>query len=255
MEKAPPYLCHPLLQSEDIQHGFFTRHGGYSTGLYESLNGGLGSDDDMTAVKKNRHLAASALGGSGGDICGLFQIHSAVVHDAEPAAPRPEGDGLVTSRPGMTLTILTADCAPVLMLDQDTRMIAACHAGWRGAVAGITDATIDHMVSCGASRDHIKAVIGPTISRQSYQVGAELKDAVLVASPWAGLCFSEDEKPDRYRFDLTGYLLQRLDHAGVESAALGLDTYADGRFFSHRQATHQALPDSGRLISMIRRSA
>jgi YfiH family protein len=255
MDTTPPCLTHPLLEAKGIHHGFFTRHGGVSTGLYDSLNGGLGSADDATAVNKNRAMAVAVLGGNSDDICGLHQIHSAQVHDAVNGATRPEGDGLVSDKQGLALTILTADCAPVLLLDHHTYMIAACHAGWRGAVAGITEATIDRMEARGAARDSIVAVIGPTIRQESYQVGEDLRDIVLDATPWADECFAEDQEDGRFRFDLPGYLLLRLTKARVESAAIAVDTYSDDRFFSHRRATHEGLTDSGRLISMIRRSA
>ena len=255
MTDLPPYLSHPLLQADGIHHGFFTRHGGASSGIYDSLNGGLGSKDDTRIVSKNRDRAAAALGGNGDEICGLFQIHSALVHEARPDHPRPEGDGLVADSPGLTLTILTADCAPILMLDRRRHLIGACHAGWRGAVQGIAEATIDQMVHQGAKINDLVAVIGPAIRQPSYQVGGDLRDAVLAASPWAGGCFKEDDEVGKFRFDLPGYILLRLGQKGVESAALDVDTYDDDRFFSHRRATHLGQPDSGRLISMIRRSA
>ena len=253
MTETPLYLTHPLLEAEGIHHGFFTRHGGVSKGVYTSLNGGLGSDDDTETVQRNRHIAASAIGGSVHEISGLFQIHSNIVHDADPKNQRPEGDGLVTDKPCETLTILTADCAPVLLLDHTTRTIAACHAGWRGAVSGIVEATVQHMQAKGSNLSTTVAVIGPTICQTSYQVGADLRDAVLAVSPWATAYFIDDIQ-GRFKFDLPGYILARLKHLGIESAALGVDTYEDDRFFSHRQATHQHLPDSGRLITMIRRS-
>ena len=255
MTDLPPYLSHPLLQADGIHHGFFTRHGGASSGIYDSLNGGLGSKDDTRIVSKNRDRAAAALGGNGDEICGLFQIHSALVHEARPDHPRPEGDGLVADSPRLTLTILTADCAPILMLDRRRHLIGACHAGWRGAVQGIAEATIDQMVHQGAKINDLVAVIGPAIRQPSYQVGGDLRDAVLAASPWAGGCFKEDDEVGKFRFDLPGYILLRLGQKGVESAALDVDTYDDDRFFSHRRATHLGQPDSGRLISMIRRSA
>ena len=255
MTDLPPYLSHPLLQADGIHHGFFTRHGGASSGIYDSLNGGLGSKDDTRIVSKNRDRAAAALGGNGDEICGLFQIHSALVHEARPDHPRPEGDGLVADSPGLTLTILTADCAPILMLDRRRHLIGACHAGWRGAVQGIAEATIDQMVHQGAKINDLVAVIGPAIRQPSYQVGGDLRDTVLAASPWAGGCFKEDDEVGKFRFDLPGYILLRLGQKGVESAALDVDTYDDDRFFSHRRATHLGQPDSGRLISMIRRSA
>lgn len=253
MTETPPFLTHPLLEAEGIHHGFFTRHGGVSTGVYASLNGGLGSDDNSETVRRNRQIAANAIGGTEHEISGLYQIHSNIVHDADPKAQRPEGDGLVTDKPGQTLTILTADCAPVLMLDHNTRMIAACHAGWRGAVSGIVEATAQHMQAKGGDHSSTVAVIGPTICQSSYQVGGDLRDAVLATSSWAGDCFVDDIE-GKFKFDLPGYILARLNRIGIESAVIGVDTYGDDRFFSHRQATHQHLPDSGRLITMIRRN-
>ena len=255
MTDLPPYLSHPLLQADGMHHGFFTRHGGVSSGIYDSLNGGPGSKDEAAKVSSNRQRAAAALGGDADAICGLYQIHSARVHAAMPDQPRPEGDGLVADSAGLTLTILTADCAPILMLDRRRHLIGACHAGWRGAVQGIAEATIDHMVDRGAAINDLVAVIGPTIRQPSYQVGHDLRDAVLAASAWAVDCFSEDEEDGKFRFDLPGYIQSRLGQKGVESAALDVDTYVDDRFFSHRRATHLGQTDSGRLISMIRRSA
>lgn len=248
---SPPFLRHDLLDQAGIAHGFFTRHGGHGAGLYASLNGGLGSADDPAVVNANRRAAAAALGGNGDDIRGLYQIHSATALLANGEARR-EGDGIATATPGQVLTILTADCAPVLIADADARVIGAAHAGWRGAVAGILAATVTAMEQLGARRQAMRAVVGPTIQQASYQVGEDLRQAVLDASPWAGEYFTPDEKPGHFRFDLPGYTLAQLRGMEIESAAMPEDTYSDERFFSHRRACHQHAADTGRLMSMIR---
>lgn len=247
----PSYLTHDLLTLPGITHGFFTRHGGVSSGDYDSLNGGIGSKDGKEDVATNRARAAAALGASKSDIRGLYQIHSADALLANDD-PRPEGDGLVTGVPGLCLTILTADCAPVLLADPEAGIIAGCHAGWRGAVAGIIASTVAAMERLGSARHRIKAVVGPTIAQASYQVGEDLKDDVLKASPWASSCFIADASAGKFRFDLPGYALAQLQRLEIESSAMAIDTYSDDRFFSHRQACHQGKADTGRLMSMIR---
>jgi len=250
---SPFYLTHPLLKHTGIRHGFFTRHGGASSGLYESLNGGIGSKDDPALVTKNRNLAATAIGGENDKIMGLYQIHSATVLTALPGDElRREGDGLVTSAAGLTLTILTADCVPVLFADPKNGVIGAAHAGWRGAALGIAGQTVKALLDLGAEETHLRAVIGPAIQQASYQVGQELREDVLAASPWAGDFFIADAEENRFRFDLPGYVGAQLDRLGVESAIMEEDTCSDERFFSHRRATHEKAPDTGRLITMIR---
>ncbi len=249
--QTPPILSHDLLETDGIAHGFFTRHGGISDGVYGSLNGGLGSNDDTSNVETNRAAAAATLGGTADDIRGLYQVHSATALVADNG-PRREGDALVTDRPGLVLTILTADCAPVLFADPEAGVIGAAHAGWRGAVKGIIGSTIERMQSLGASLDRIRAVIGTTIQQASYQVGPDLRDEVITASPWAEPYFIDDDTPNHFRFDLPGYALSQLQQAGITAASMAEDTYADDRFFSHRRACHQNAPDAGRLMSMIR---
>ena len=247
----PASIRHDLLRDERLRHGFFTRHGGTSDGIYASLNGSVGSGDDPGNVEENRALAAGALGGSAADVRGLRQIHSDIVLEAGDE-PRQEGDALVGNRPGLVLTILTADCAPVLLADPEAGVVAAAHAGWRGAVAGIIPSTIAAMVRIGANPSRVKAVVGPCIQQRSYQVGQDLKDAVLAASPGAGKRFGPDPEPGRFRFDLPGHVMDQLEAAGVEAAAMQEDTYSDDRFFSHRRECHEDAPAGGRLMSMIR---
>ena len=266
----PDFLRAPLLEqinasSGCISYGFFTRHGGVSTGVYESLNGGYGSKDTSTLVSSNRHLAAEALGRTEDKIRGLHQIHSSIALIAS-AKDRPKGDALITSTPGLVLTVLTADCAPVLFVDPENRVIAAAHAGWRGAADGIIENTVKQMQQEGATPPHIKAVIGPCIKQASYQVGADMKAAVLEQSPWADVHFGNDNqfgdsqfgdnqfgdsKKQYFRFDLSGYILTRLEHLGIEAQAMEEDTLSDDRFFSYRSACLESAPDTGRLINMI----
>ena len=253
MTKYPPFLTHPWLEIPGIRHGFFTRHGGVSSGLYDSLNGGLGSKDDLGQVKENRSRAAAALGGEQDTLCGLYQIHSNICHHASAeASDRPEGDALVSNNIGLTCVILTADCVPVLFADTKNRVVAAAHAGWRGAVAGIITSTIDEMIKAGAQREYIVAVTGPAIQQNSYQVGHDLRDAVCATDSAASQFFTEDDAPQHWRFDLPGFVTAQINGLGVKADTMAEDTYRDDRFFSHRRACHAHLPDSGRLMSMIR---
>ena len=247
----PTPLRHGLLDDARVAHGFFTRHGGTSEGGYATLNGGLGSGDDPGRVDRNRALAAAALGAGAPDIHGLHQKHSAVAVEAGDG-PGQEGDAIVCNRPGPVLTILTADCAPVLLADTEAGVVAAAHAGWRGAAAGIVQSAIGAMARLGADPGRTRAVVGPCIQQASYQVGPDLKEAVLAASPGAGGFFAPDPEPGHFRFDLPRYVLSQLEEAGVEAAAMAEDTYSDDRFFSHRRACHGSAPDNGRLMSMIR---
>ncbi len=254
-------LTHPFFDDKAIRYGFFTRHGGVSSGNYASLNGGLGSNDDPANVLKNRQLAAASIGGEDDSLCGLYQIHSGDAYFADNTPLR--GDALVTNQTGITCVILTADCAPVLFADTQNNVIAAAHAGWRGAARGIIPNTIALMLDCGASLRHIKAVIGPSIQQKSYQVGDDLRSEVLSASPNifpnASTHFTPDDNaPHHWHFDLSGYILSQLRSLGIAADRLLDDSYSDDRFFSHRRATHLALPDTGRqpdtgrMMSMIR---
>ena len=193
MPAHPPYLTHESFRPHAIRYGFFTRKGGVSQGLYNSLNGGCGSNDDADCVRQNRQLAANALGFDAKQIAALHQIHSAQAHSitAPPSQPL-KGDALATKTTGLALMIVTADCAPVVFADSEARVIGAAHAGWRGAVGGIIEATLDAMLALGSNQQSITAITGPTIQQPSYQVGAELREAALKADAEAEQCFISD---------------------------------------------------------------
>ena len=235
----------------DTPHGFLGRRGGVSTGIHAGLNVGWGSDDEREAIAENRRRAVAAVL-PGAALVTVHQVHSPdVVTVAEPWPDdaRPQADALVTNRPGLLLGILTADCAPVLLADREAGVIGAAHAGWRGALAGVTDSTIAAMEALGAKRERIAAAIGPCIAQPSYEV-----DTGFVAK------FGPDNarffKPGREghaQFDLEGYVAARLTAAGIATVErLNLDTYADQtRFYSYRRATHRGEADYGRQISVI----
>ncbi|MEH3146758.1 MAG: peptidoglycan editing factor PgeF [Methylobacterium frigidaeris] len=238
-----------------IRHAYFTRRGGVSEGLYASLNGGLGSGDDPAAVAENRRRMTERLGVDPGALASLHQVHSAeaVVVEA-PFAERPRADAMASRVPGLALGILTADCGPILFADPVNRVVGAAHAGWKGALTGIIEATVAAMESLGAERAAITAVLGPTISRAAYEVGPEFRDRFTAADPGNARWFTlSPERPDHSLFDLPGYVVARLDRAGIGKVAdLGLCTYGDpDRFYSYRRTTHRSEPDYGRLISAI----
>jgi len=237
---------------EGVAHGFLGRRGGLSTGIHAGLNVGLGSDDDAEAVQANRRLAAEAVL-PGGTLVTLYQIHSAdAVTVRAPLDGRPEGDALVTDRPGLALGILTADCAPVLLADRTAGVVGAAHAGWKGAIGGVTDAAITAMEALGARRDRIAAAIGPCIARASYEVDESFIRRFGEHDP-ANERFFAPGRPGHYQFDLEAYVAHRLAAAGLTRIELlGLDTYADAdRFFSFRRATHRGEPGYGRQVSII----
>ncbi|MDN2567964.1 peptidoglycan editing factor PgeF [Aquibium sp. A9E412] len=237
-----------------VRHGFFTREGGLSQGLYGGLNVGLGSADDAATVRENRARVAAALGVAPERLVTLHQVHSpdVVTLTAPPGAARPKADALVTDRPGLALGVLTADCAPVLFADREAGIIGAAHAGWKGALAGVLEATVAAMERLGAARGRLRAVVGPTISQTHYEVGPEFRDAVLADDARAERHFAPAERPGHHRFDLPAYACDRLAAAGVACAALPDCTYADeNRFYSYRRATHRGEPDYGRQVSAI----
>ena len=241
-----------------LRHGFFTRKGGASSGIFQGLNCGPGSTDLTGAVVINRNRVAESLGLAPGALVSLHQIHSArVVTLTDPAAnpmgDRQQADGMVTATPGIGLGILTADCQPVLFADPVAQVIGAAHAGWRGARDGVLEATVDAMEALGAKRENITAVIGPTISQPSYEVGPEFFETFTDDDPTSARFFIKG-KGDRYLFDLPGYGLQRLRQAGVGHAEWTRHcTYRDPeRFYSFRRTTHANEADYGRLISVIR---
>ncbi|MGG5887391.1 peptidoglycan editing factor PgeF [Falsiroseomonas sp. HC035] len=225
-----------------LPHGFFTREGGVSTGPYSALNCSLSGQDDPDAVRRNRAACAGALGVAPDALLGLVQVHGVTVADARtpwPEAARPAADALVTDRLGQAIGVLTADCAPVLFADTRAGVVGAAHAGWRGAVAGVLEATLAAMEALGARRADISAVVGPCIGQASYEVGPDLRDAVLAHQDADARYFAAGQREDRWQFDLAGYCLARLEAAGTgQASALWQDTLtAEDRFFSHRRRT------------------
>lgn len=238
-----------------LRHGFFGRAGGASSGVFRGLNCGYGSSDQHEAVTINRTRVAHALGVDLDHLVGVHQVHSAdVVTVADPTTERPKADALVTDRPGIALCVLTADCQPVLFADPTAGVIGAAHAGWKGALVGVLEATADAMVALGATLGNIRAVIGPCISQRAYEVGPEFLDAFMDADPDNARFFGNGEG-GRYLFDLPAYGLARLRAHGLGSAEWTRHcTYSDeDRFFSYRRSTHAREADYGRLIAAIRR--
>ncbi len=237
-----------------VPHGYFGRSGGVSAGAVAGLNCGLGSGDDPARVETNRRRAADAII-AGAPIASVHQIHSPdaiVVREAVPRAERPHADALVTDRPGLLLGIVTADCAPVLLADAEAGVIGAAHAGWRGAVAGVTDRAIAAMISLGARAERIAAAVGPCIAQRNYEVDQDFAERLL-AHDEANERYLSEKPRGRPHFDLEAYVVARLAAAGVRRIeAIGLDTYAlENRFYSFRRATHRGEPDFGRQISII----
>jgi hypothetical protein len=248
----PPFLTAAL----PVPHGFFTRQGGVSAGRFASLNCSLSGRDDADAVRVNRGRAADALGLAPDRLVGLTQVHGiavATLTDPWPEDARPQADAMVTDRPGMLLGIVTGDCAPILFADAETGVAGAAHAGWRGAVAGVIEETLTAMEALGAARGRIVAAIGPCIAQASYEVGPDLRDALLAASPAGAAFLAPGQRADRWQFDLPGYCLMRLREAGVgEAAWVGEDTLAnEAKYFSHRRATLAGAGPIGHQLSAI----
>lgn len=237
-----------------IRHAFFTRGGGVSGGLYAGLNMGIGSQDDPAAVRENRGKAAAFLGLPGADITTPWQTHSAeaVIVTGPFAGERPCADGIVTATPGLAIGVVTADCGPLLFSDAEAGVIGAAHAGWRGAAGGVIEATIDAMERCGAKRENIVAVLGPTITQANYEVGTDMRAEVLRGTPDAGRFFAPGSVEDKAQFDLPGFILARLASAGVAGSFIGRCTYGEeSLFFSFRRATHRGEADYGRQLAAI----
>ncbi|WP_104017976.1 peptidoglycan editing factor PgeF [Roseovarius nitratireducens] len=237
-----------------LHHGFFTRRGGASSGIFSGLNCGPGSSDQSEIVTINRARVADAMQVAPDHLVTVHQVHSAdVVSVAAPLGLRPRADAIVTATPGLALAVLTADCQPVLFADAEAGVIGAAHAGWRGARDGVLEATLDAMEALGAERGRIAAVIGPSISQRNYEVGPDLLEDFMADDPESARFFANGEG-DRYLFDLPGYGLWRLRRAGAGHAEWTRHcTYADpNRFYSYRRATHAGEADYGRLISAIR---
>jgi YfiH family protein len=237
-----------------LRHGFFTRRGGASSGVFSGLNCGTGSSDQSDVVAINRARAAEAIGVTPDTLISVNQVHSPdVVHVTGPLPDKPRADALVTATPGLALSVLTADCQPVLFADAEAGVIGAAHAGWRGALDGVLEATIEAMVRLGARREHIAAVIGPSISQRAYEVGPEFMDEFMAENPDNARFFANG-KGDRLQFDLQGFGLHRLRSAGIGQAEWTRHcTYSDpDRFYSYRRSVHALDADYGRLLSAIR---
>ena len=236
------------------RHGFFTRKGGASSGIFEGLNCGLGSSDQREAVQINRGRVAEAMRVAPAELLSLRQVHSPRVVVAEGPSnggERPEADAFVTRVPGLAISVLTADCAPVLFHDPVAGVVGAAHAGWRGALEGVLDETVAAMERLGATRDAIRAAVGPTISQRAYEVGPEFFERFA----WEERGYERYFIPgrgDRLRFDLPGFALGRLRALGLDAEGTGHCTYSDpARFYSFRRATHAGEPDYGRQIAVI----
>lgn len=245
-------LTSPLLAP--FKHGFYTRLGGASSGIFHGLNCGQGSSDQSEIVDINRARVAEHMGGSSETLVGVHQIHSAdVVIATEPFVEKPKADAVVTSQAGLILSILTADCQPVLFADQNAGVIGAAHAGWRGVVDGILQNTVDAMVSLGAKRANISAVVGPCIGQSAYEVGQEFFDEFISRDSGYSRYFRQGAAEGKYQFDLPAFGVDALKVAGVAHAEwIKACTYSDPEmFYSYRRTTHHKEADYGRLISTI----
>jgi polyphenol oxidase len=251
----PDMMLHAdALRAPNLRHAFFTRHGGISGGLYASLNGGLGSHDAPENVRVNRARMVRALGAA--HLLTAYQVHSPhVVVADEPWAREsaPRADGVVTRVRSLAVAITTADCGPVLLADAEAEVIGAAHVGWKGALAGVLEATIAAMERLGAARARIAAVLGPMIRQGSYEVGPEFVARFLAADAGNARFFAGAKPDGRAMFDLAGHIVHRLERAQVAKIAdLERCTYAEpDNFFSYRRATHRAEPDYGRHVSAI----
>ncbi|MCA0247585.1 MAG: peptidoglycan editing factor PgeF [Proteobacteria bacterium] len=249
-------LAKTLADLDGVQHRFFTRQGGVSAGLYSSLNCGYGSADPPENVRENRRRVAEHFGLDEPDLQTVHQIHSTdvltVADDRWSSPGAPKADGLVTDRPGVVLGVLAADCAPVLMADNAAGVIGACHAGWKGALGGVADATIAAMEKLGARRDRIQVAVGPCIGPASYEVGPEFPSPFLEQEKGNAAFFREAKRAGHFMFDLPGYLAQRIALTGVSVTATGHDTLSStDDFFSYRRNTLQGVRDYGRGLSAI----
>ncbi|MCJ8519344.1 YfiH family protein [Pseudorhizobium tarimense] len=237
-----------------VRHGFFTRQGGVSEGIYGGLNVGIGSNDSAEHVRENRSRVAAWFGVPLEKLATVHQIHSrdVVVVDGTYDGDRPKADAMVTASPDVVIGVLSADCGPILFCDGENGVIGAAHAGWKGALGGVLESTIDAMVSLGAQRSSILACLGPSIGPESYEVGPEFVERFRSFDASYEHFFSPSSKPGQAYFDLQGLTVRRLREAGVEAVSLGIDTYPDEkRFFSYRRTTHRGEPDYGRQISAI----
>ena len=246
----------PLLSAiPGLRHAFFSRDGGVSEGIYAGLNGGLGSSDDPVKVAENRRRMAAQIGVAPTHFLSLHQIHSpdAVIATGPwESASRPRADALVTRAVGLAIGVTAADCGPILLVDPNARVIGAAHAGWKGALTGVVESTVDAMEKLGAERSGIVAAIGPLIRQHSYEVGDEFVERFLEADAENALFFMPAARENHAMFDLAGFIRMRLENAGVLMIDdIGVDTYSDERFFSYRRSVHRKEPDYGRHVHAI----
>jgi YfiH family protein len=246
----------PLLSAiPGLRHAFFTREGGVSGGIYAGLNGGLGSSDDPASVAENRRRMAQQMGVSPEHFLSVWQVHSpdAVVATGPwEGASRPRADAMVTRTEGLAIGVTAADCGPILFVDPNARVIGAAHAGWKGALTGILESTVDAMEKLGAERSGIVAAIGPLIRQHSYEVGGEFVERFVEADAENALFFVPSTREGHAMFDLAGFIRTRLENAGVLMIDdTGIDTYSDERFYSYRRSVHRGEPDYGRHVHSI----
>jgi YfiH family protein len=249
-------LASPLLASVPcLRHAFFTRAGGVSDGVYESLNAGIGSHDDPARVMENRRRMAQQMGVTAAHFLSVHQTHSPDVVVASgpwPGGTRPRADAIVTRSEDIAIGASAADCGPILLVDPKARVIGAAHAGWRGALTGIVESTVGAMEELGADRNGIVAAIGPLIRQPSYEVGGEFVERFIEADAENGVFFIPSAREGHAMFDLAGYIRMRLENAGVLMIDdIGVDTYSDDRFFSYRRSVHRQEPDYGRHVHAI----
>jgi YfiH family protein len=249
-------LASPLLSAiPGLRHAFFTREGGVSDGVYESLNGGLGSNDDPVNVAENRRRMAEQMGVPLQRLLSVFQIHSpdAVVATGPwQGASRPRADAIVTRTEGLAIGITAADCGPILLVDPNARVVGAAHAGWKGALTGILESTVEAMEKLGAERSGVVAAIGPLIRQHSYEVGGEFVERFVEADAENAVFFIPSAREGHAMFDLAGFIRMRLENAGVLMIDdIGVDTYSDERCYSYRRSVHRGEPDYGRHVHAI----
>ena len=249
-------LGSPLLSAiPGLRHAFFTRDGGVSADIYESLNGGLGSNDVAAHVVENRRRMAEQMGVDPSHFLGVHQVHSpdaAVATGPWQGGSRPRADAIVTRTESLAIGITAADCGPILLVDPRARVIGAAHAGWKGALTGIVESTVDAMEKLGAERSGIVAAIGPLIRQHSYEVGDEFVERFVEADAENALFFIPAEREGHAMFDLAGFIRMRLENAGVLMIDdIGVDTYSDERFYSYRRSVHRKEPDYGRHVHAI----
>ena len=248
-------LNSPLLAAiPGLRHAFFTREGGVSDGVYAHLNGGLGSRDDPTRIAENRRRMAEQMGIAPTHLLNVHQVHSpdAVVATGLWDGARPKADAIVTRAEGLAIAVTTADCGPILLVEPNARVIGAAHAGWKGALTGVLEATVTAMEQLGAERNGIVAAIGPMIRQPSYEVGGEFVTRFLDADADNAMFFLPSSREGHAMFDLAAFIRDRLEAAGVLMIDdLGIDTYSDERFFSYRRSVHRNEPDYGRHVHAI----